>query len=1390
VALREYTQNTDAPEIVTLRAEPGEKWVVSDSATLFQGTYSRSGPDLYISHPGADTVRIPDYFLSPEPADIYNPDGAMMRGDLVERLAGPLAPGQYAQTGVSTGPGPIGQVETVEGDTRVERSDGSVQPLEVGMKIFQNDIIETDANGAVSVTFVDGTIFTLAASSRMVIDELIYDPDSSDNSGTFSLIQGSFVFIAGQVAKTGGMDVNTPASTMGIRGTTVVVELGAVNGSVTSEITLAPDPDGSRGRVEVFDLEGNLIATITDVDTKLLVSSLGSVTRELVRTPLDDIEDSVLISAAFTAFRLANLRVDSGDTFVSLSAPLNRSNVQDGASEAPQNGLDVDSVDEPDSIDAPTKIEKKPGESGGTIDEGRIQPIETAPVVVVQGFEDATQANAIQGALAAVAGGPNANAVTYALVQSPGNGVVQINSQGQFSFVPNPNFNGQDRFTYTATGPTGQITQGTVVVEVLPVNDPPAVGNGAVAGLEDGTLTGSVAAVDVDGDTLSYSLGTLPANGTVVLAANGSYAYIPNPNYAGTDSFSIFVTDPGGAQAESIISVAVQPVNDPPQITSTPANAAGALQAGTGAAVATGTLSATDPDGVANLTWSGAATGLYGSFSVAANGVWTYALNAVGVQALQRGQSAQEVFTATVDDGSGGLTTLPVTVTVTGENDAPVVTTTVGQDRGSVLEGDEIPRDTGQLSVTDPDIGDTITWSGVSAATIGTFALDQTGVWTYDLNNSAADYLNPGDTKIETFTVTATDALGASVSQVVEVTVIGTNDAPIVKSNTVFSVETGTVLSDFVTAFDLDGTGALSFALGSVLPTNGGVVMNASGGFDYTPNAGYLGVDTFEYTVTDSFGDVSTATATIEVENSTGTAGGQKISLGLNPTATAQTAAGAVNIGIQSVAATTVNVGILLDSSGSIGAANWQTLLNQLDTAITALRGQYSGSGVQVDVQIIGYATNAFAYGPFDLFDASLPAQIQALPYLGGRTAWDKALDLAVDYFLTNPDPTDANFMLFLTDGRPSNGAWANPLAVLQNPNDNIDINIQAFGFGNNVDLQVLDTFEAANYPPGQTPAAGPDKAELLTSPNQLAQALLATPVFNPTLLSLKVELSVDGGAFVAIADETSSALFAETTGFEMPMAAIPNIETLLGDSNRFNVTVSFDLDGNLNTAEVNLFSTDAVGKAATAQTISGLAGHDLLFGSDLADSISGGAGNDVILGYDGADVIDGGDGADVILAGDGDDLLQVNVAHATGIEKLDGGAGRDTVALNAQGNINQLLATLDFTDVEAIDMTNGQVDNLQLTLADVIDLSSTADTALEALLNAALPESATIYGETGDTLDVSYDQSGSARLVPGGPVNDGQGNSLNVYEFLDGGGNILATLGVDNDIVVTTVPV
>jgi VCBS repeat-containing protein len=83
-----------------------------------------------------------------------------------------------------------------------------------------------------------------------------------------------------------------------------------------------------------------------------------------------------------------------------------------------------------------------------------------------------------------------------------------------------------------------------------------------------------------------------------------------------------------------------------------------------------------DSGETAQLQWSGDATGTYGNFAIDTDtGVWTYFVNngAAATQALAAGQTETETFTAVVTDPQGATDTIDVTITITGTNDAPVI---------------------------------------------------------------------------------------------------------------------------------------------------------------------------------------------------------------------------------------------------------------------------------------------------------------------------------------------------------------------------------------------------------------------------------------------------------------------------------------------------------------------------------------------------------------------------------------------------------------------------------------------------------------------------------------------------------------------------------------------
>ena len=107
-------------------------------------------------------------------------------------------------------------------------SSGRCRPTgaaQVGVFVYRGDVVQTAANGAVGISFTDGTAFNISSNAPMVLNEFVYDPKGKQNSTLISLSKGTFTFVAGQVAKTGDMKIDTPVATMGIRGTTPHVEI-------------------------------------------------------------------------------------------------------------------------------------------------------------------------------------------------------------------------------------------------------------------------------------------------------------------------------------------------------------------------------------------------------------------------------------------------------------------------------------------------------------------------------------------------------------------------------------------------------------------------------------------------------------------------------------------------------------------------------------------------------------------------------------------------------------------------------------------------------------------------------------------------------------------------------------------------------------------------------------------------------------------------------------------------------------------------------------------------------------------------------------------------------------------------------------------------------------
>lgn len=152
---------------------------------------------------------------------------------------------------------PIGNVATVSGSATLSRF-GNSTALKVDDDIYLGDTVQTGADGALGITFNDATTFNLSANSNIVVNNFVYEDGGKKNSALFNVARGTVAFVASAVAKTGNMTITTPTATLGIRGTTGVIEVpdNATPGGNDVAIKLYPDQDGRVGRIEVHGRDG------------------------------------------------------------------------------------------------------------------------------------------------------------------------------------------------------------------------------------------------------------------------------------------------------------------------------------------------------------------------------------------------------------------------------------------------------------------------------------------------------------------------------------------------------------------------------------------------------------------------------------------------------------------------------------------------------------------------------------------------------------------------------------------------------------------------------------------------------------------------------------------------------------------------------------------------------------------------------------------------------------------------------------------------------------------------------------------------------------------------------------------------------------------------------
>ncbi|PMO95977.1 Ig-like domain-containing protein [Vibrio splendidus] len=383
----------------------------------------------------------------------------------------------------------------------------------------------------------------------------------------------------------------------------------------------------------------------------------------------------------------------------------------------------------------------------------------------------------------------------------PSNGTVVIDENGDWTYTPNENYNGNDSFTVVVSDGQGGTDTITVNIGVTPINDSPVGEDVSVTTDEDTPVSGSLTATDADNDQLTFSKGTEPLNGSVVVDENGNWTYTPDENYNGSDSFTVVVDDGQGGTDTITVDVGVTPVND--QSSFDAQTVTYAENQVVDAVV--GTLSGSDLDGVTKYEFKHSdgtlsTTSEDGFYSVDAAG--NISITAAGVAAevndFEQGTSNVDYQMVLIDNlGNASEATMTLNETNVNDNDTVIEKAT---DTFDYAEGTAAGVSLGQVTATDAD-GSNISYSIADANNVFAdddaakanpfYQVDENGHVSLTAAGAAAftnDYELDSNSHQITVTATGTDgSTGAGTSDDIVVTLNETNvnESPIASDNVV-----------------------------------------------------------------------------------------------------------------------------------------------------------------------------------------------------------------------------------------------------------------------------------------------------------------------------------------------------------------------------------------------------------------------------------------------------------------------------------------------------------------------------------------------------------------------------------------------------------------------------
>ena len=427
----------------------------------------------------------------------------------------------------------------------------------------------------------------------------------------------------------------------------------------------------------------------------------------------------------------------------------------------------------------------------------------------------------------AASGDTYATGSTFAATSAPAHGVVTMKADGTYNYTPAANFAGVDTFSYKITDPTGQTVTATETITVLA----PALNavNDSFSTAYKTPVSGNAAAGDTYAKGSVFAATSSPAHGTLSFNADGTYSYTPAAGYVGTDTFTYKITDPTGQTVTATETITIAP----PALSTIDHTVNAAFNTPLNGNAAAGDTF------TPGSTFAPGSTPAHGTVTMNPDGTYTYTPTP--------GFIGTDTFTYKITDPTGAVSIATETINV----GVPAL----AAQSHTLTTAFNTPLTTGNAS-----LGDTY-FAGSSFATTsvpahGTVTMNPDGTYIYTPS--------PNFVGSDTFTYKVTDPTGQVAMATETVKVLppppptAINDKSVLKENTSIS---GTIAGDI--SEPVAGL-PVTFTVSSTT-AHGTLTINPNGTFNYVPNNGFAGTDSFVYKVSDGLGGSATATMFITV---------------------------------------------------------------------------------------------------------------------------------------------------------------------------------------------------------------------------------------------------------------------------------------------------------------------------------------------------------------------------------------------------------------------------------------------------------------------------------------------------------------------------------------------